>query len=80
MAGIYQHSPIEVASVERGYQHLGGCDVGCNGNVVEIAKAEKLVVNGAGRCGGASVLEVQKHVNFVVSYAGSHLLLAALLT
>ena len=46
MAGINQHSPIKVASLKGVDKRFCGCDVCCNGNVVKVAKTEKLVVNG----------------------------------
>ena len=80
MAGIYQHSPIKVASLKGGNKCFCGCDVGCNGYVVKIAKAEKLVVDCSRSRGRTSISEVQKYVNLVIGYAGSYLLLAALFT
>ena len=45
MTGIYQHSPIKVASLKSVDKCFRGRDVGRNGNVVKIAKAEELVIH-----------------------------------
>ena len=47
MTGIYQHSPIKVASLESIDKRFRGRDVGCHGDVVKIAKTKELVIYGA---------------------------------
>ena len=44
--GVDDVAPIHVAALEAVNKHLGGGDVGGDGNVVNVAKAQKICVVG----------------------------------
>ena len=81
--GINYLSPIKVAAVESHNDDLRGGNIGCNGDVVSIARQEKLfldlVMLGIHIGGRTSITEIDKNVYLVVCDSGSDLLLSALL-
>ena len=77
---IDDFTPIKVTAIQCHDQHLCGCDIGCNGNVILVAHAHQLILDLTGISAGSCISEVQKQVDFIISHARSDLLLAALLT
>ena len=69
-------APVKVAALKSMDKRFGGCNVGGNGYVVHVAKAQK---GGIVRVGVLvyGVAEEKKKVNFVAGDSGSNLLTAA---
>ena len=69
-------APVEIAALKSMNKSFGGCNVGCNGDVVYVAKAQKgcvirirVLIHG--------ITEEKKKVNFIAGDSGSDLLTAA---
>ena len=59
-------APVKVAAVKAEDEHLGGGDVGRNGDIVHIAKPDELMHIRFVLVGCKRVAEKQNHVDFVI--------------
>ena len=59
-------APIERAVFKCADERLSGCDVGCERNVVHVAKAEKILLALVNLGGGVGASEIEHKVNFVI--------------
>lgn len=76
--GVDDVAPIHVAALEAVNKHLGGGDVGGDGNVVNVAKAQKICVVGLKIALGQRVAEKEQKIDFVAADAGGNLLVSPL--
>ena len=78
MSVAHIFAPVKVAAFKRVDKRLGGSDIGCNGNVVNVAQAQQVdVVRLVGLC-VQRVAEEDEQVYLVAGNAGGELLVAAL--
>ena len=76
--GIYDFAPVEVAAVQRVYQHLRSCDICCDGNVMHVAEAEQVVFRFAEIRGRDRGTEIKEHIDLIEGNARRNLLFSAL--
>ena len=70
--GVCDLTPVEVTSVQRANKHLGGCNVGRNGNVMKVTKSQQVQIVISAGIGGIS--EEEEHIYLVEGNSGSDLL------
>ena len=63
---INELTPVERAVFKRADKRLGSCDIGGEGNVVHVAKAEKILLALVNLGGGVGASEIEHKVNFVI--------------
>ena len=77
--GIDDLSPVEITMIERANEDLSRCNIGGNGYVVNVAKAQKIALHLAVVGIGRGIAEEEQKVDLVVRNAGCYLLRAAVL-
>ena len=75
--GIYKFAPAKLAVVKRGNERLSGCDIGCKGNIVNIAKTEQAFLSLGDLLGGVGASEIEYEVYLVKGNSGGYLLCSA---
>ena len=63
--GIYKFAPAKLAVVKRGNERLSGCDIGCKGNIVNIAKTEQAFLSLGDLFCGVGASEIEDEVDLV---------------
>ena len=74
-ARVEHLTPIQVTAIQGHDQNLGRGNVGGNGDVIQVAHPQQLVLGFIVHSRGACVAEIQERVDLVVSDTGCDLLL-----
>ena len=76
--GIDNISPVHISALKSVYKYLGGGDVGSHGDVVNIAKTEKVGIVRLKIALGERIAEKEQKIYFIAADTGGYLLVAAL--
>ena len=78
--GIDDLAPVEITVIERANQNLCSCDISGNGDVMNVAKAQKVALHLAVIGIGRGIAEEEQKIDLVVRNAGCYLLRSAVFT
>lgn len=78
--GIDDLAPVEITVIERANQNLCSCDISGNGDVMNVAKAQKVALHLAVIGIGRGIAEEEQKIYLVVRNAGCYLLRSAVFT
>ena len=59
-------APVKTAAVERHNEHLCGCNIGCDGNVVYVAKAKQTHLCLGRSFRGVGRTEIEDEVDLII--------------
>ena len=78
--GIEEISPIKIAALQGGDQHLCRGNVGGHGDIIAVTGEQKLLLLALDGCVGTGVTEAKQDIDLVIRDARCDLLLAPLLS
>ena len=70
-------SPVKVAAFQAVNQHLGGCNIGRNRNIMHVAKAQHIHLVDFVGLRSHRIPEKKQQVNFIAGNTGGNLLIPA---